>query len=547
MNSFSFDGTHLIDDSGETDNVRAFSVSEISGALKRTVENAFSHIRVRGEISGFTRAGSGHCYLALKDDKSVLDSVIWRGVASHIGFLPENGMEVIATGRLTTYAGRSRYQLVIERLEIAGQGALMALLDRRRRALAEEGLFDQQRKKALPFLPQVIGVVSSPSGAVIRDILHRLADRCPSHVILWPVPVQGEQSAEKIAAAIRSFSALEAKSIIPRPDLLIVARGGGSLEDLWGFNEEVVVRAVAECSIPIISAVGHETDTTLCDFAADLRAPTPTAAAELAVPVKSELISQLKALHLRMNNAVNRYYHLSNERLQGISRRLPASERLLAPFMQRFDDETEHFKRSMTDRLAVAYHKMAACAATLRPALLVSRIAREQARLSACRLPSRQHLIMQEQRKVVIAHQRLVSAYQHKLARTAMQLDFIRNKLKPVLLKRSWQQKYDRLASCIIKPDRISARLDTMEKTVNQLWRIAEQAHPDKILAKGYARVENKEGQTICNAEQARQQSLLTLIFHDGTLPVIPSVIRPQPSPNKLSKRSPSDDQPNLL
>jgi exodeoxyribonuclease VII large subunit len=246
------------------------SVSELSSRLKRTVEDAFGMVRLRGEISGFKRHASGHCYFTMKDDKACIDAVIWKGCAAMLRFRPEDGIEVVATGKLTIYPGRSKYQIVVDRLELAGQGALMALLDKRRRALAAEGLFDAERKKRLPFLPRRIGVVTSPTGAVIRDILHRLADRCPSHVIVWPVAVQGEGAAAQVAAAVRGFDAMADK-----PDLVIVARGGGSIEDLWAFNEEEVVRAVAACSIPIISAVGHETDTSLCDFAADVRAPTP--------------------------------------------------------------------------------------------------------------------------------------------------------------------------------------------------------------------------------------------------------------------------------
>ena len=244
------------------DNAPALSVSELSGALKRTIESAFGFVRVRGEISGWKRHASGHCYFTLKDEAACIDAVIWKGQAASLAFRPEDGAEVIATGKLTTYAGRSKYQIVVNRMELAGEGALMALLDKRRRALAAEGLFEDSRKRKLPFMPRVIGVVTSPTGAVIRDILHRLEDRCPTHVIVWPVPVQGEGAAEKVAAAIRGFGALEAGGAVPRPDLLIVARGGGSIEDLWAFNEEEVVRAAAASSIPLLSAVGHETDTT---------------------------------------------------------------------------------------------------------------------------------------------------------------------------------------------------------------------------------------------------------------------------------------------
>src|SRR5690349_23623264 len=266
-------------------NVPEFSVSELSFALKRQLEGAFPRVRVRGEVSQPSFPRSGHCYFRLKDENAVLDAVCWKTTLPRLGLKIEEGMEVIATGKITTYAGSSRYQIIIDRVELAGEGALLKLLEDRRKKLAAEGLFDTEHKRPLPFLPEIVGVVTSPSGAVIRDILHRLADRFPRRVILWPVAVQGEGAAEQVAAAINGFSALPPDGPVPRPDVLIVARGGGSLEDLWAFNEEIVVRAAAASTIPLISAVGHETDTTLIDFAADRRAPTPTAAAEMAVPV----------------------------------------------------------------------------------------------------------------------------------------------------------------------------------------------------------------------------------------------------------------------
>ena len=269
-------------------NAAEFTVSEISNALKRTVEDAFGNVRVRGEISGYRGPhSSGHAYFALKDDRSRIEAVIWKGTFRGLRFRPEEGMEVIAQGRLTTYPGSSKYQIVIESLEPAGAGALMALLEERRRRLAAEGLFDATRKQLLPFMPKVIGVVTSPTGAVIRDIIHRISDRFPLHVLVWPVRVQGETTGAEVSAAVTGFNALAAGGRIPRPDVLIVARGGGSLEDLWGFNDEAIVRAVAGSLIPVISAVGHETDWTLIDHAADVRAPTPTGAAEMAVPVKA--------------------------------------------------------------------------------------------------------------------------------------------------------------------------------------------------------------------------------------------------------------------
>jgi exodeoxyribonuclease VII large subunit len=310
----------LLADVAPGDNSPPLSVTELSGALKRTIENAFGQVRVRGEISGFKRHSSGHCYFALKDENACIDAVIWRTSAATLAFRPEDGAEVIATGKLTTYPGRSKYQIVIDRMELAGEGALLALLERRRKALAAEGLFDAARKRRLPFLPRVIGVVTSPTGAVIRDIIHRLEDRCPTRVLVWPVAVQGEGASARIAEAIRGFPSIE-----PRPELLIVARGGGSIEDLWPFNEEEVVRAAAESAIPLISAVGHETDTTLIDHAADLRAPTPTAAAELAVPVRAELFAQLGELAHRAQHCLARRAERCRERFGEVSGRLPRS------------------------------------------------------------------------------------------------------------------------------------------------------------------------------------------------------------------------------
>ncbi|MCF6216738.1 MAG: exodeoxyribonuclease VII large subunit [Emcibacter sp.] len=331
----------------QASNTPEYSVTELSMALKRTVEDTYGYVRLRGEISGFKRAASGHIYLALKDEKSVLDGIIWKGVAARLGFQPEDGLEVICTGKLTIYPGRSKYQIVIERMEPAGAGALMALLEERKKKLAAEGLFDADRKKAIPYLPKVIGVVTSPTGAVIRDILHRLSDRFPRHVIVWPVIVQGEGAALKIAEAIRGFNALDRTGNIPRPDVLIVARGGGSLEDLWAFNEEAVVRAAAMSDIPLISAVGHETDTTLIDFAADLRAPTPTAAAEQAVPVRDDLIYTLQDFDSRLNKSVRRMVRDKAQRLEGLSRGLPKPSDMLALVQQRFDDLSERLPRSL--------------------------------------------------------------------------------------------------------------------------------------------------------------------------------------------------------
>ena len=329
-------------------NSTEFTVSELSSALKRTVEDAYGHVRVRGEISGFRGPhSSGHCYFALKDDGAKIEAVVWKGVHGRMRFKPQEGLEVIATGKLTTFPGSSKYQIVIDNIEPAGVGALMALMEERKRKLGAEGLFDEARKQLLPWLPDVIGVVTSPTGAVIRDILHRLEDRFPRHVLVWPVKVQGDGSAEQIAAAIRGFNALPDDGPIPRPDLLIVARGGGSLEDLWSFNEEIVVRAAAESMIPLISAVGHETDVTLIDFAADRRAPTPTAAAEMAVPVRAELFIEVGAFERRMMLCWQRGQETRRSELRAAARALPAASELLAIPRQRLDNAASSLPRAL--------------------------------------------------------------------------------------------------------------------------------------------------------------------------------------------------------
>jgi exodeoxyribonuclease VII large subunit len=365
------------------DNSPAMSVGELAGSVKRVIEGEFGHVRVRGEISGFKRHSSGHCYLSLKDETACIDAVIWRTNASTLAFRPEDGAEIIATGKMTTYAGRSKYQLVIDRLELAGEGALMALLERRRKALAAEGLFDTDRKRKLPFLPKVIGVVTSPTGAVIRDILHRLADRCPTRVILWPVPVQGEGAAAKVAAAIRGFGEFDGSGPLPRPDLLVVARGGGSIEDLWAFNEEEVVRAAAESPIPLISAVGHETDTTLIDHAADRRAPTPTAAAEIAVPVRSELLGFIDELGRRGSHCLARMTDRARERLELTVCRWPEPESLFAPSSQRLDELWDRLPRALASRAGAARADLNAVAPRLRRELLLDRVVRSAEKLES--------------------------------------------------------------------------------------------------------------------------------------------------------------------
>ena len=379
-----FDTTaRLLAESSPGDNAAPLSVGELSGNLKRMVEREFGHVRVKGEISGYKRAASGHVYLTLKDADAVIDGVMWRGAAGALAFVPQDGIEVVATGKVTTYPGRSKYQIVIDKMEVAGEGALMALLEKNKARFEAEGLFAKGKaRRPLPYLPRVIGVVTSPTGAVIRDILHRLEDRFPSHVIVWPVQVQGESAAAQIAAAIRGFDAIAAGSPVARPDLVIVARGGGSIEDLWAFNEEVVVRAIAECSIPIISAVGHETDTTLGDYAADLRAPTPTAAAEIAVPVLADLTYTLTTLGARTERCATRYRERGAEQLAALVRVMPKRDALLGPQRQRVDDAAQRLGRGLERRADISRRQLDRVAGALRPAALEARLTGARQRLA---------------------------------------------------------------------------------------------------------------------------------------------------------------------
>jgi exodeoxyribonuclease VII large subunit len=353
-------------------NLVEYTVSELAFSLKRTVEDAYGLVRLRGEISGYRGPhSSGHCYFTVKDEKAAIDAVVWKGVFGRLKFKPEEGLEVIAKGKITTYPGRSKYQIVIDELEPAGVGALMALLEQRKKQLAAEGLFDEDRKKALPFLPRVIGVITSPTGAVIRDILHRLADRFPSHVLIWPVRVQGETCAAEVAAAIHGFNADPPLAALSRPDLIIVARGGGSLEDLWGFNEEIVVRAAAASTIPLISAVGHETDWTLIDLVADHRAPTPTAAAERAVPVRSELLMSVRTFGVRSAGILRRALETWRSQFTATARGLPRRDNILGLPRQRLDSASHKLPRALLANARVHRSQMERAGSRLRPHLLV--------------------------------------------------------------------------------------------------------------------------------------------------------------------------------
>ena len=398
-------------------NTIEISVSELSQALKRTVEDRFGYVRVRGEISGFRGVhSSGHAYFALKDEGAKIDAVIWRGSYTKLKVKPEEGMEVIASGRLTTYPGKSSYQIVIERIELAGLGAIMKMIEDRRLKLAAEGLFDAARKKPIPHIPTVIGVVTSPTGAVIRDILHRLSDRFPRRVIVWPVAVQGERAGAEVAAAIRGFNAMTPHGPIPRPDVLIVARGGGSVEDLLPFSDEAVVRAAAESVIPLISAVGHETDTTLIDFASDRRAPTPTAAAEMAVPVRAELVSETLGLARRLVQSMSRAREDRRRRVADLARGLPRPDQLLALARQRFDGVSGRLNGALGVFVERQRARLTGATGRFRPALLKAETARLGERIDAAgnRLSLAGHRRLSDASQSLRAQSKLLEALSHR-------------------------------------------------------------------------------------------------------------------------------------
>ena len=467
----------MFEDPAPGANAPEFTVSEISGAVKKLIEGEFGHVRVRGEIGRVSRPASGHLYFDLKDDRAVISAVSWKGQAARLAVRPEEGMEVIATGRLTTFPGQSRYQLIVESIEPAGAGALMAMLEKRKAALQAEGLFAAERKKKLPYLPDVIGVITSPSGAVIRDILRRLRDRFPRQVLIWPVAVQGAKCAPEVAKAIAGFNAIKAGSAIPRPDLLIVARGGGSVEDLWGFNEEIVVRAAAASDIPIISAVGHETDTTLIDFAADVRAPTPTAAAELAVPVRLELLAWAGEQEARLARTIAQAISQRRQRLRDLSRALPKPAALVEVAAQRLDRATERLPAALR---AVAQKKrlwLSEVSAAVRPDAM-RRITRDAMR---------------------------------RLAERAA-------RLQPRLLSREIGRRSDDLNKMSHRLRTISrAQIEALKHRLDALERIRQTLGYTETLTRGYAVVRG-DGDVVTSTVTASKAKALEIEFADGRL-----------------------------
>lgn len=491
----------LIDDPREGANSPEFTVSEISGAIKRVIEGNFGHVRIKGEVGRVSRPRSGHIYLDLKDDRAVISGVIWKGVAARLQTQPEEGMEVVATGRVTTFGGQSKYQIVIEEIKPAGMGALMALLEKRKKQLAAEGLFEAARKRPLPYLPEIIGVVTSPSGAVIRDILHRLRDRFPRKVLVWPVAVQGANCAPEVARAIEGFNALTPGGALPRPDLLIVARGGGSVEDLWGFNEEVVARAAAASQIPLISAVGHETDTTLIDYVSDRRAPTPTAAAELAVPVRHELAAWLEGQGARMQQLVSQGLSGRDQRLRDMGRALPRPESLLEGPRQRLDRAGEKLEPALIAGVQRRRVYLSDRAGALRPATLTQRLRSERQRLGGCA-------------------PRLAPALGRAVAARRDRYEALARRFRPASLVQENLRKREAL-------EKLSARLGEAGQRQIRDWRgrlealdrLRETLSYKSTLARGYAVVRG-DGAVVTGVAAARAAARLEIEFADGRLAV---------------------------
>ena len=486
-------------------NIREWTVSELSAALRKTVEDAFAYVRVRGEISGYRGPhSSGHCYFGLKDDSAKIEAVIWKTAFGRMRIKPVEGLEVVVTGRLTTYPGGSKYQIVIETLEPAGVGALMALIEERKRRLAAEGLFDPARKQRLPFLPDLIGVITSPAGAVIRDILHRLANRFPRRVIVWPVRVQGDGAAEEVAAAIHGFNALAEPGFIPRPDLIIVARGGGSIEDLWCFNEEIVVRAAAASVIPLISAVGHETDITLIDFSADVRAPTPTAAAEMAVPVRADLLLRIEAVARRSLACWQRGHEARRTELRAAARALPSAEELLALPRQRLDHAGARLPRALIANAQIHHSQFSRLAGRLGPHILRARIERCCEQVSA--------LNERAQRAEYVLRQRRGERLAGATARLAVGLranaENYRNRILRVRERVVALSGRSERAMQLLLRQRM-ASLESAGQLLNAL------SHRG-VLARGFALVRDLKGKPLREAAAVRPGSELDIEFFDG-------------------------------
>ncbi|MBV6657626.1 MAG: exodeoxyribonuclease VII large subunit [Devosiaceae bacterium] len=514
-------------------NAPEYSVSEISSAVKRTVEDAFGYVRVRGELGRVSRPASGHVYTDLKDDRAVLSAVMWKGTASKLTFKPKEGLEVIATGRMTTFQGQSRYQLVIDRIEPAGVGALMKLLEERRRKLAAEGLFDDARKRDLPFLPKVIGVVTSPTGAVIRDILHRLSDRTPAHVLVWPVRVQGETSAAEVTRAIDGFNALAPGGAIPRPDVLIVARGGGSLEDLWGFNEENVARAAAASEIPLVSAVGHETDWTLIDYAADVRAPTPTGAAEMVVPVRADLVLTVDDLARRLTAAALRGLEGRRRDLRIAARALPQAETLLTTPRQRLDQATLRLSQALESGTLRQRSRFDRVASRLTPRLVVADI-------------------KERDRKAKLAADRLDRAQRTLRDRKAERLRALSARVTPRAIERLSAQGNRQLVQLDGRRERAwLSSLQMRGDRLTQSAKLLDAFNYRRVLDRGFALVRDQEGAPLRSVAQLDAAAQVSIEMADGRRDAAvggaPKTEKPAKKAKRVTDARPVPKQENLF
>ncbi|WP_406645952.1 exodeoxyribonuclease VII large subunit [Aliisedimentitalea scapharcae] len=526
----------LFDEPVPGQNMPEFTVSEISGEVKRTLEGTFGRVRVRGEVGRVFKARSGHLYYDIKDDRSVLACTTWKGQVANLSVVPEEGLEVVVTGRLTAFGAQSKYNLNVDEVAVAGQGALMALLEKRKKQLETEGLFAAERKQALPFLPDIIGVVTSPSGAVIRDILHRLRDRFPRKVLIWPVAVQGANCAPEVARAINGFNQLTPGGALPRPDLIIVARGGGSIEDLWGFNEETVARAAAASQIPLISAVGHETDTTLIDFVSDQRAPTPTAAAELAVPVRMDLLAWSDDMGARLTRAATQAISQRSQRLADLSRAMPRADSLLDSPRQRLDQAEERLPNALIRGVQNRELRLSEAAAPLRSEVLRSRLRRDHERL--------------EDRV-----NRLVPALERAMTQRHDRVTAWGARLQPQRLRQDLDRQGDRLT-------RLTQRLALVGHNQLTRWqdrliavdRQREILSYKATLARGYA-VVRAEGAVVTTRAQAAGSTEFEIEFADGRLDVGGAEVGsasadPAPAPRSASRtksQSPPDDQGSLF
>ncbi|MEO0636667.1 MAG: exodeoxyribonuclease VII large subunit [Pseudomonadota bacterium] len=527
-------------ESSTATNAPEFTVSELSGTLRRVVEDTFGNVRVRGELGRVSRPGSGHVYLDLKDDRAVLAGVIWKGVAGRLKVQPEQGLEVVATGKLTTFPGQSKYQIVIDSLEPAGAGALMALLEERKRKLAAEGLFAEERKQLLPYMPKHIGVVTSPTGAVIRDVLHRLSDRFPVRVTVWPVRVQGETSGMEVANGIAGLNSLPPAD---RPELIIVARGGGSLEDLWGFNEEAVVRAAAASDLPLISAVGHETDWTLIDYTADVRAPTPTGAAEMAVPVRADLVATVSQLAARLAGATSRSLDLRRNALRPLARSIASPERVLEVPRQRLDQATARHGLALKANLSSKRAAFDRMAAVLRPGQLRKQLAQQSMRLDhlGSRLARAQALQAQRwQQSLEQTTRRLSPSRVEQIVRDqGRNLDRLEATLQrgTARVVDGAHFRFAHLASNLGEVG--TAKLQRSQAQVDALDRLLHTLSYKSAIRRGYALVRDEDGKMIAGGAGLKAGSRISIEWSDATRTAVLSDAPATPKTSKAGKPDP--------